>query len=207
MDFDILSAYIIAVVVIVSIPGPNIILIINDSLHHGLKKSLLTILGIKAGTSLLFALSLSGLAAVLLLFSSLFTLIKWAGVCYLIYLGVSQILVSFRPANPEVTSNMADNHFFLKGFFVSSTNPKGLLFAGAFFPQFVSTDAAVFLQVLFLCALFMVISFFIEILYAYAGTRTGKLFKTERIKNAIDRISGSLLVMFGVGLAFVRKTE
>lgn len=202
---DVLWTYILAVIVIVSIPGPNIILIINDSMGYGLKKSMMTILGIKAGTSLLFLISLSGLTALLTFFSSLFLIIKWCGVCYLVYLGVSQILSSFAPDAEGPAQVPHRNNFFVKGFLESATNPKGLLFAGAFFPQFVDTQQAVGPQVFLLGSLFLLISFCIEFGFAQAGTATGRLFETRAFKRIADRISGTLLIIFGAGLAFVKR--
>jgi len=205
MNSEILIAYIISSVIIVAVPGPNIILIINDSVKYGMKKSIFTILGIKAGTSLLFFIALSGLAALLSLFSSMFFIIKCIGVCYLVYLGISQIRSSFKTDTLEYTYENENNSFFLKGFFVSVTNPKGLLFAGAFFPQFLNKQIAIGLQIVILCGGFLIISLIIEIFYAYTGEKTGQIFKTERFKRMTDRLSGAFLIMFGIGLSFVKE--
>ena len=205
MSAEILLAYFLAVIIIVAVPGPNILLIINDSVQHGFKKGVLTVLGVKAGTLLLFAISLSGLTALLTVFSSLFLIIKWAGVCYLIYLGLSQIISSFKPVPAENKPEIKNNNFFLKGFLVSATNPKGLLFAGAFFPQFVNKQMALGPQVAVLCGGFLIISAIIEVVYAYAGDTTGRIFAADRFKRKIDQISGAFLIMFGIGLSFVKR--
>lgn len=207
MNSEVLLAYIVAVIIVVSTPGPNIVLIINDSIKHGFKKSLLTILGIKLGTSFLFLISLSGLTALLSMFSSLFAIIKWAGVCYLVYLGASQILSSLKEKSLGNRYEDENNNLFLKGFLVSVTNPKGLLFAGAFFPQFLNNQLAIGPQVVILCGGFLVISFVIEISYAYASDTTGRLFATENFKKITDQISGAFLIMFGIGLSFVKKNN
>lgn len=207
MNAEVLFAYILASAIIVAIPGPNIILIINDSVRHGLKKSVLTILGIKAGTSLLFFISLSGLTALLTLFSSMFVIIKWVGVCYLIYLGTSHIFSSLRAASRDAKPDMKSKNFFSKGFLISATNPKGLLFAGAFFPQFLDSQLPIGPQVVILCGGFLIISFIIEMIYAYAGDTTGRIFETEGFKRMTQRISGAFLIMFGIGLSFVKKNN
>lgn len=205
MNSEVLLAYILASVIIIVVPGPNIILIINDSVRCGFKKSVLTILGIKIGTTLLFLISLSGLTALLSLFSSMFAIIKWVGVCYLIYLGISQIVSSLKTDSLDYRSEIENNSFFLKGFIVSVTNPKGLLFAGAFFPQFLNNQIAIGPQIVILCGSFLIISLIIEIIYAYAGDRTAKIFKTEHFKRLSARISGAFLIMFGIGLSFVKE--
>lgn len=205
MNPELLLTFGLSVAIIVAVPGPNIILIINDSIQYGFRTSILTMLGIKAGTSLLVALSLSGLAVMLSLFSSLFVMIKWAGVCYLVYLGLSQFMASLKKSHPhpDMRANNSGN-CFMKGFIVSATNPKGMLFAGAFFPQFLDPQTAIGPQIVILVVCFLVVSFLIEVLYAYAGDTTGRLFATDGFKNITQRISGVLLIVLGLGLAFVK---
>lgn len=205
MSLEIFIAYTIAVALIVVVPGPNIMLVVNDSMSFGVKKGLLTILGIKAGTLFLVILSMLGLTALLTWFSGLFTFIKWAGVCYLLYLGISQIRSSFKPAASLDLPQSARGKLFLKGFLVAATNPKGLLFAGAFFPQFLNADTPLLPQMVILCAGFMAVSFFIEIVYAYTGNLAANLFKSEKFKRISQRISGAVLIFFGIGLCFAEE--
>lgn len=207
MSIEVFLAFIIASMIIVAVPGPNIVLIINDSVKHGFQKSMFTILGIKAGILVLLLVSLSGLAAILSLFSSIFIIIKWAGVCYLLYLGISQIISSFKISPAEQEYEIAGNSFFLKGFLVSVTNPKGLLFAGAFFPQFLNRESALAPQIFILCGGFIIMSIIIEMIYAYAGDRTGKIFQSEVFRRITERISGVFLIIFGFGLMFVKENK
>jgi homoserine/homoserine lactone efflux protein len=205
MSLEVLITYMIAVALIVVVPGPNIMLVVNDSINAGVKKGLLTILGIKAGTLFLVGLSMIGLTALLTWFSWLFMIIKWAGVCYLLYLGISQIRSSFKPADAVELPQAGNGKLFIKGFLVSATNPKGLLFAGAFFPQFLNAQAPLIPQMAILCVAFMVVSFLIEIVYAYAGNLAGKLFQSERFRKISARISGAILITFGIGLCFAEE--
>jgi homoserine/homoserine lactone efflux protein len=205
VTFEVLIAYVIAVALIVVVPGPNIMLVVNDSMHVGFKKGLLTILGIKAGTLFLVCLSMIGLTALLTWFSWLFMIIKWAGVCYLLYLGIMQVRSSFNPAVELDLPQTANGRLFMKGFLVAATNPKGLLFAGAFFPQFINPAAPLLPQMAILCIAFMVVAFLIEIVYAYAGKMTANLFKSERFRKLSQRVSGAILITFGIGLCFAEE--
>ena len=207
MTFDVFAAFIIASAIIVAVPGPNIMLVINDSVRYGFTKSVITILGIKAGIALLLLISLSGLAALLALFSFLFGIIKWAGVCYLIYLGISQILSCTQSAPASNDHTMKSNSFFIKGFLVSVTNPKGLLFAGAFFPQFLNRETAIGPQIFILSTSFIIVATLIEIVYAWAGDRTGKIFQSGHFKRITGGVSGAFLILFGIGLAFVQDSS
>jgi homoserine/homoserine lactone efflux protein len=205
MSLEVFIAYTIAVALIVVVPGPNIMLVVNDSMSFGVKRGLLTILGIKAGTLFLVCLSMIGLTALLTWFSGLFTLIKWAGVCYLLYLGITQIRSSLKPVSPVDLPQTANGRLFLKGFLVAATNPKGLLFAGAFFPQFLNADAPLMPQMVILCLGFMVVSFLIEIVYAYTGNLAANLFKSDYFRRISQRVSGAILISFGIGLCFAEE--
>lgn len=205
MSAQVLLAYVVAVSIIVAVPGPNIVLIMSDSVRFGFNKSLLTILGVQAGTSFLICLSLIGLTALLTLFSCIFTIIKWLGVFYLLYIGMSQIISSFKRKSSADVINTENSNLFLKGFFVSATNPKGLLFAAAFFPQFINEQLSIATQVTVLFIGFFLVSFFIEIIYAYGAHTGGRLFKTQRFKRITERVSGAFLIMFGLGLSFVEQ--
>lgn len=207
MTPETLITYVIAVAVIVAVPGPNVILIVSDSITHGFRKSLATIIGIKVGTSLLILLSLSGVATLLTIFSELFTVIKWIGATYLVYLGISQIRSTFQPENAAVLNQNSGNNLFVKGFLVASTNPKGLFFAGAFFPQFLDRKAPLLPQMIILWGGLLLVSFVIGAIYAYMGDKTGRMFSTHAFKKVTTRISGSVLIVFGIGLSFAKDRE
>jgi homoserine/homoserine lactone efflux protein len=206
MVVDSLWNYFIAVSIIVLIPGPNILLIMNNSMKHGFKNGLLTILGIKAGMTILFLISLSGITALLVLFSSLFTIIKWLGVAYLIYLGISQIIFSYKETGKSESLTF-DRRYFLKGFVISVTNPKGLIFAGAFFPQFLNTNSPLMPQTIILCGGFIIVSLLIEILYAFLSNILSNLLKTAKVQKMLDRVSGFIFIVFGVGLSLYKKSN
>ena len=201
-----LIKYIIAVAIIVVIPGPNILLIMNNSMKHGFNNGLQTILGIKAGMMLLFFISLSGIAAILLFFSSVFIFIKWLGVIYLIYLGISQIVISYKESE-ESNVVVFDKKYFLKGFLISATNPKGLIFAGAFFPQFLNTNSSLLPQIIILCGSFLLVSLVIEIIYAYLSDLFSNILKTKSIRKLLDRISGLFFIAFGIGLSLYKRSN
>jgi len=205
MSLEVLIAYIIASAIIVVVPGPNVMLVVNDSINGGFKKSLLTILGIKAGNLLLIGLSMIGLAALMTWFSWLFLIIKWAGVLFLLYLGISQIRASFKPAPAENPPQVGNGKLFLKGFLVAATNPKGLLFAGAFFPQFLDARAPLIPQMIILILALMLVAGLIMAAYAYAGNLAAKLVKSERFKKLSQRFSGAVLISFGIGLCFAQE--
>jgi threonine/homoserine/homoserine lactone efflux protein len=205
MEISNLIGYLLASAIIVIIPGPNILLIVSDSITHGFRKSMMTVLGITTGMAFLFSLSLTGVTAMLIMFSWLFAVIKWVGVVYLLYLGISQILSTFNSHYGESAPCKDKRSFFTKGFLISATNPKGLVFAGAFFPQFIRNDSDIIAQIVLLCGSFLLISLIIGIAYAFCSDTARRIFNSTAFKVKINRISGVLLVCFGIGLAFARE--
>ncbi|MCB2226649.1 MAG: LysE family translocator [Desulfarculaceae bacterium] len=205
MSLEVLIAFVVTSAIIVVVPGPNIMLLVNDSINVGFKKTLLTILGIKVGNLLLIGLSMVGLGALLTCFSGMFTIIKWAGVCYLLYLGICQIRYSFKPVPAADLPQAGNGRLFLKGFLVSATNPKGFLFAGALFPQFLIPQAPLAPQMIILCLLLTLVAGLIMTAYAYAGNLVAKLFNSDRFKRMSQRVSGAILVLFGIGLCFAEE--
>lgn len=207
MSYETLATFILATAVIVAIPGPNILIVVNDSITHGFRRSLATIVGIKAGTLMLIMLSMVGVAALLKMFSGVYLFIKWLGIGYLVYLGVSQIRMSMREQDTRPQAKTSEKGLFLKGFLVSATNPKGIIFAGAFFPQFIDEKAALLPQMLLLCFGFVLTAALIEIVYAVLGDAARALFRTDSFRRLSNRLSGGVLILFGIGLAFAKDGE
>jgi len=204
-----LTAFIVSTAVIVAVPGPNILLLVNHSVQSGFRRSLATILGIKAGMLVLFTLSMAGFAALMETFTLLFTILKWTGAAYLVFLGVSQLKNPGVPENgvPAAAAPAVRERLFLRGFLISVSNPKGLLFAGAFFPQFLNREQPLLSQVIFLVLLHLAVATVIELLYAGAADRAGRLFRTPRFSLWVRRLSGTALILFGAGLAFLRSKD
>ena len=128
------------------------------------------------------------------------------GVIYLIYLGISQIVISYKESE-ESNVVVFDKKYFLKGFLISATNPKGLIFAGAFFPQFLNTNSSLLPQIIILCGSFLLVSLVIEIIYAYLSDLFNNILKTKSILKLLDRISGLFFIAFGIGLSLYKRSN
>lgn len=207
MNSDTLIRFLFATAIIVIIPGPNIMLITNDSIRHGFKKSIHTVAGINAGMILLFSLSLAGISTLLIRFSWLFDFIKLAGVLYLLYLGITQIFDSLKNTTHSLGVLPLKHKFFIKGFLISVTNPKGLFFAGAFFPQFLDKDAGMIPQVVILCSGCLFVASLIGVLYAFFAKTANDLFKSEKFQKRASFVSGIILILFGAGLFFTSRAD
>jgi homoserine/homoserine lactone efflux protein len=196
-------AFIAATTVLILIPGPNVSLIVANAVAYGTPYGLLTVAGTSAAVLVQLGLTALGMTAVLGALAVWFEWLRWVGVVYLVWLGVRQWRappIDLTRTKPQPRSPRA---IVLRGFLVSLTNPKTLLFYGAFFPQFISIDRPLAPQVVLLCATFLVIAAGLDAAWAMlAGRARGLLAARATLRN---RLSGGMLIGAGVGLALARK--
>jgi len=202
MTLQLYGAFVLATAVLMAIPGPNVALIVANSVAHGVRYGLLTVAGTSSAMVLQLILTGFGMAEMLGRFGVWMEYLRWIGVAYLVYLGLRQWLA--RPA--DLTSTRAQPRGFGaiygRGFFVSLTNPKTLFFYGAFFPQFLDKTSGTG-QILLLAVTFLALAILIDSTWATLAGRAGALL--TRHAKARQRISGSLLMGVGLGLALARR--
>ena len=203
MDPQLYLGFVLAVTVLMLIPGPNVALIVANSVAHGLRYGLTTVAGTSAAMVLQLAVAGLGMTGLLASLGGWFEWLRWLGVAYLLYLGIRQwrapaIDLTKTPAEPR-----SARAIFLRGLLVSLTNPKTLLFYGAFFPQFVAAGRPVATQVALLAATFLALAIALDSGWALAAGRARKLLAGRgRLRN---RLSGGLLIGAGLGLALARR--
>jgi threonine/homoserine/homoserine lactone efflux protein len=195
--------FIAASALLILTPGPNVALIVANSVAYGARYGLLTVAGTTLAIIAHLALVGFGLQEALGVIGAVFEYLRWAGVAYLLYLGITTWrappadLDAIR-AQPRSASRMVG-----RAVAVSLTNPKTLLFYGAFFPQFIAPTRPVGPQVWILCITFVAVAATVDSLWAIAAARArAALAGHGRLRN---RISGGLLMGAGLGLALARK--
>ena len=203
MSLDLYLAFVAASAVLILIPGPNVALIVANSVAHGTRFGLLTVAGTSSAVVVHLALTVLGATAILSFLAASFDWLRWAGVIYLVCLGVR----AWRAPAVDLAGTEAQARsvklIFGRGFLVGLTNPKTLLFYGAFLPQFVTPGPTVADQLLLLAATFLVEATVLDGLWAVLAGRLRKLLRTHvRLRN---RLTGSLLVGAGLGLALARR--
>jgi len=183
------------------IPGPAVLFVVSVAIGRGIRPGINAALGILAGNILYFALSATGVAAVLVASNTLFDLLKLAGAGYLIWLGLRML---FKGASgPPVVSATPDPQTFLRGFLVQAANPKALVFFVALLPQFINPESPIGLQILILGVSSVLIEFFVLGAYVVLGARAGQL-AGAHLAGPIERIGGGFLVAVGTHLALFR---
>ena len=192
-----LLALIAATTILVMIPGPNVALIVANSLRYGLRMGAVTVFGTTLGVALQLIAVVAGVAAVVELAAEALTWIRWAGVAYLIWLGI----MTWREPADDLTRVVAAPTVFWRGCLVAAVNPKTLLFNAAFLPQFAGSGA--FTELALVAAVFLTVLLLGDLLWAFFASGARSLLeKSSRTRN---RITGGFLVAAGIGLALSRR--
>jgi homoserine/homoserine lactone efflux protein len=183
-------------------PGPAVLFVLSSALKAGARKSIASNVGILAANTVYFALSATGVGA-LLLSSKLFLAVKWIGAAYLIVIGLQLLFGqnSVIKASVEGLNDQNTLHLFRDGFVLQISNPKAIVFFSALLPQFIDPHVSVVHQVLILCATSVVIEFSILMGYGIAAGRASELARQPRYARWTNRVAGGLLIGAGAGLA------
>lgn len=190
-------------------PGPDVLYIVTNALRGGVRAGLVAALGITAGCFVhIFAAAL-GISALLAASATAFTLLKWAGALYLLYVGL-QLVLSKAPydintiaTDPNDIRATSQKSIFFKGFWTNALNPKVALFFLAFVPQFIAPDAPnKALTFVLLGVLFNVNALPINLGYAaLGGWAARRLAVVQRGMHWLERVAGVMFVGFGLKLA------
>lgn len=196
VNWDTYWLYVLAEAALSLSPGPAVMLVIAIGLGLGARRSVAATLGILAANAFYFALSATGLGAVLAASPRFFVAVKWAGAAYLVWLGLravfgqpSPITVSQQPAGVSTARGI-----FTTGLTLQLGNPKTLIFFVAILPQFVDPGLPIGAQMLWLAAGSMVPEFFILLGYGYLASRLTHLATDPRYVKWTDRIAGVLVL-------------
>ncbi len=199
MDMSSAIALATATVILVAIPGPNVALIIANTITHGLRFGAATVLGTTLGIALQLAVVVVGFAA--LLDAAAFTLawIKWAGVAYLLYLGWNSWRQGIQDLDGASASSVALGKLFTQGMVLAAINPKTLIFSAAFLPQFVNPGAESSWALLAPATLYLGVILMGDLLWAASAQRAKPwLVRLGRLRH---RLTGAFFILAGLGLA------
>lgn len=194
-----LFALVAATAVLIAIPGPNVALIVANSLKNGFRAGVATVLGTTVGVGLQLALVVFGLAAIIATAAEALLWIKWAGVAYLIYLGVR----TWRRSASDLDSIEAAPAMFWRGCLIAVVNPKTLLFNAAFIPQFVGSETAEIGSLAIVASVFLAVLFAGDILWAAFANSARRVL--QRYATARNRMTGAFLTAAGIGLAISQR--
>jgi threonine/homoserine/homoserine lactone efflux protein len=193
-----------AALALLVVPGPAVLYIVTQSIEHGRRAGLVSMLGVQTGGLVHVAAAALGLSALLVQSAVAFNVVKYAGAAYLVFLGLRKLLSRERFETTGERPPRRLDRLFAQGVVVNVLNPKTALFFFAFLPQFVDVDAgSVGLQIATLGVIFILIAIVSDGLYALAaGTASDRLRGSRVFVRAERWVSGTVLVALGVTAAF-----
>jgi threonine/homoserine/homoserine lactone efflux protein len=190
----------VATAILVAIPGPNVALIIANSIRHGFRTGAATALGVTIGNATQLLLIVLGMAVVIRYAAEALTWIRWAGVAYLVYLGIR----TWNEAPEDLGRVRAKPAVFWRAVLIAAINPKTLLFIAAFLPQFIVVDTGIAGHPATIGLVFLAVLLAGDLLWALMADSAKQVL--DQYSTARNRITGGFLVAAGVGLALARRT-
>jgi threonine/homoserine/homoserine lactone efflux protein len=203
MSLQLYLAFVAACIALALLPGPVVTLVIANGLRHGTRAALTNIAGVQAGLAILIGIVAVGLTSLMATMGYWFDWVRFAGAAYLVWLGIKLVRAPVEAVDADKPPPPPRGGFFAQGFFVALSNPKLLVFFGAFIPQFMDMRRDHFSQVALLGITFMVIAGLTDVVYALLAGRARLFFSAQRTR-LLSRISGGVMIGGGVWLAFTR---
>ncbi|MBD8876244.1 LysE family translocator [Roseibium polysiphoniae] len=194
MTLELYSAYVIATLIVLAIPGPTIMLVVSYALAQGRKSASASVLGVGLGDATAAAASLLGLGAILATSAYMFDILKWVGAIYLFWIGIKMWRNRPEALEPHQVAEAPARKVFLHAYVVTALNPKGIVFFMAFLPHFIAPDAAVAPQLFLLGATFVVLGVLNAAVYALAASAVGNRMRSPAFMRLVNRIGGGFLM-------------
>lgn len=209
MTFSTWWIFVLMTFVVSATPGPNMLMVMSVSARHGVRASVVAMLGCMTALLAMMSISAAGLGAVLQTSPQVFEVLRLAGAAYLAYLGVkvwrSPVHDQSADAPQIVVPVLKTGTIYRQAFLVAASNPKAILFAAAFFPQFIHADTPQFPQFAILLATFTVIEVGWYLVYAVSGKRLSVYLQRATVMQAFNRLTGGVFIGFAALMATTRE--
>jgi threonine/homoserine/homoserine lactone efflux protein len=199
MSLETWAAFAAASIVLLIIPGPTVLLVVSYALGQGWRTAFPMAAGVAFGDFTAMTLSMIGVGALLAASATLFTILKWAGAAYLIYLGVKLWRAGGTLDVAPRTDAASARSMVLHAWLVTALNPKGITFFVAFLPQFMNPQGDFLTQLLIFQATFLALAFANAFGYALLASRARRLVRDRRAIAAFNKTGGTLLIGAGIG--------
>ena len=171
MEMATFILFAVTTLVVVVSPGPAAITIASQGAGNGVRLAICGAFGVASANAVYFALSGAGIASLIIASHLMFSVIKWVGVAYLVYLGLSAILSKSGGLKIVPGQKKRPRTLFAQGFIVEFANPKALLYFAAILPMFINTEAALLPQILIMGVVTIFIDVSVYTVYAFLGHR------------------------------------
>ena len=207
MSLDLWLTFVIASTALLLIPGPTVLLVLSYAISKGRSVALASAAGVALGDLIAMTTSLIGLGALVLASATLFTILKWIGAIYLVWLGLKLLrsapsdALSAISANREVTARRVFGHAAI----VTALNPKSIAFFIAFVPQFVDPKTPLLPQFAILIVTFVGLAAINVLAYALLADKLRAMIGKPAVIAGLTRAGGAALVAMGFASAAIRR--
>lgn len=208
MDLTIWLSFVGTVLILTLTPGPSVLLATANSMKYGKAKTLGTITGDLSANLCQIILASAGLATIVVSSGELFQMIKWCGVAYIIYMGISKILSKKQLAlSSEKKTERNFFKLYIEGFLMSAANPKAIVFFAALFPLFLNQAEPIIPQIAILAVTFLVLDGLSLFLYVLFAARLKSYLENQEKVHLQNKIVGGLLILSGIMLSMVKRVN
>lgn len=204
MNFELYSLFFVTTVLLIMVPGPSAMVAASQGGALQSKRAALGVLGIASGDAVFFALSATGIATLILASSTLFLVIKWLGVAFLVYLGLMALFAkgsSLRLGGLK-TSNQPKK-LFVQGLAIQMSNPKALMYFSALLPQFIDPNEPIFTQLMLMGATVFIADLLVYSGYAYLGAHLARQPLKSWVVHLVNKTAGLALLYTGIKMAMM----
>ncbi|GAD80453.1 homoserine/homoserine lactone efflux protein [Vibrio ezurae] len=201
MELKIWFAYVATAIIFSLAPGSGTVNSIANGINYGIRKSLSAIVGLQLGLLFHIVLVGAGIGALVAKSAFAFSVIKWIGVAYLIWLGIQKWRDSKSFELVENHDQISKSTLLKQGVFINLTNPKSIVFLVALFPQFINPELPHLPQLLILGVTTIVIDGMVMLGYTGLASQMGNLIRSDKVIDKLNKIFGSMFIGCGVLLA------
>ena len=205
MIFSLWAAFVAASSILLVIPGPTVLLVVSYALGQGWRTALPMAVGVALGDFTAMTLSMLGIGALLAASATVFTLLKWIGAAYLIYLGIKLFRAGDALRAEPRTSRSSALRMAAHAWLVTALNPKSITFFVAFLPQFLNREADFWPQMLIFETTFLALAFANAFGYALIAARARNVVRNPKAIRIFNRTGGTLLVGAGIATMAMRS--
>jgi homoserine/homoserine lactone efflux protein len=201
MDMHVWLAYVVTAVVFSLAPGSGTVNSISNGLSYGTRKSLSAIAGLQIGLTLHIILVGAGIGALVAQSATAFTVIKWVGAAYLVWLGIQKWRDKSGLATHTQGEALSGTKLMSNAVLINLTNPKSIVFLVALFPQFIDPARDQLTQLAVLGVTTVVIDSIVMLGYTSLAAQMGRFIRSDKIMSKINKVFGSMFVGCGALLA------
>ena len=199
MNYELWLGFILASIVILPIPGPTLLLVVSYALSHGRQAALAVGAGVVLGDITAMTASLLGVGALLAVSTTLYTLLKVVGACYLMYLGYKIWTAPVIEYSDKPDTSANTKTVFAHTYIVTALNPKTILFFVSFLPLFIDSNKSFALQAIAYEITFVLMAIVTISLYGLLASQAKRLINTPKIQNRVNKTTGSIIMAAGLG--------